>query len=155
MKTKLFLLVIISVVTLNGIAQNKTTKMESMFYTTTVEGNYDTVFAKVEKALQEVGFGIITQVDMHNKLKSKLNVDIPIYQILGVCSPKHAHMAMQVEENIGVFLPCKVILKEKENNTYEIVTTNTEMMMGILDNPELNEVAGEVNIMLKKFIESL
>lgn len=155
MKAKLILMAIISFVTLEGIAQTKSTKMESLFYTTTVEGNYEEVFSKVESALQEVGFGIITQVDMHNKLKSKLDVDIPIYQILGVCSPKHAHMALQIEENIGVFLPCKVILKEKENNTYEIVTTNTEVMMGILGNPELNEVAGEVNVMLKNFIESL
>lgn len=129
--------------------------MESLFYTTTVEGTYEEVFNKVETALQAVGFGIITQVDMHNKLKAKLDVDMPVYQILGVCSPKHAHIALQQQENIGVFLPCKVILKEKENNTYEVVTTNTRVMMGILDDPKLNEVSEEVNQLLKQFIESL
>lgn len=152
MKTKIILLVLISFVTLEGIAQNKSEKMESLFYTTTVAGSYDEVFKKVENALKEVGFGIITQVDMHNKLKAKLNVDIPIYQILGVCSPKHAYQALQAEENIGVFLPCKVILKEKENNTFEIVTTNTEVLMGVLADPKLDEVAKEVNEMLKEFI---
>lgn len=140
---------------MNGNAQNKTQKMESLFYTTTVEGSYEEVFTKVETALQEVGFGIITQVDLHNKLKSKLDVDIPVYQILGVCSPKHAYMALQQQENIGVFLPCKVILKETENNTFEVVTTNTRVMMGLLGDPNLDEVSEEVNQMLKKFIEIL
>ena len=136
-------------------SQTKKEGMKGLIYTTTLDGTYDEVFTKVQTELQKVGFGILSQVAMHDKLKAKLNFDMPIYQILGVCSPKHAQIALAQEENIGLFLPCKVLIKQKGENTFEIVTTNTEQLMGMLGNEGLNEVAAEVNGLLKTFIDNL
>ncbi len=129
--------------------------MKNLAYKRTINGDYNRVYSRVENALNIVGFGIITQVAMHEKIKAKLNKNIPIYQILGVCSPKHAYEALKIEENIGLFLPCKVLIKEKGENEFEVVAINSKEMMGMLNNEELMPIATEVNNSLYAFIESL
>lgn len=155
MKAKFILIATITFVTLTTYSQNTSQNMNNLVYSKTLTGTYNEVFNKVEEGLKAIGFGIITEVAMHQKLKDKLGVDMPIYQILGVCSPKHAHIALQQEENIGLLLPCKVLIKQKEGNTFEIVTTNTTKLMSIIGNEKLNDVSEEVNISLKAFIEAL
>ncbi len=65
------------------------------------------------------------------KVKGKLGKDMPIYQVLGVCNPKHAYDAIQVNDNVGIFLPCKVLIKEKGENTFEVVSINANEVMAI------------------------
>ena len=120
-----------------------------------VLGSLDEVTQKLTNALTAVKFGIITQVDMDKKFKEKLDVDYPAYRILGVCSPKHAYDAIQVEENIGVFLPCKIIIKEVEDDEMEVISVDPNVMMKMLGNSELDPVAEEVSLALKKAIDTL
>ncbi len=92
---------------------------------------------------------------MDKTLREKIGADIKPYKILGVCSPEHAHAALQAEPNIGVFLPCKVVIKQLDENQVEVVAVNPMLMMQMLKNPELNEVAREVTTGLQKAIGSL
>lgn len=89
---------------------------------------------------------------MHDKLKEKLGVDLKKYKMLGMCNPGHAYKSLQVEENIGLFLPCKVLIKEINKDTSEIVVINTETVMSMLNNEKLNDVgktvASELNTAL-------
>lgn len=129
--------------------------MEQLAYNKTVQGSYDEVYSKIESELVKVSFGIVTQVGLHEKVKAKLGKDMPIYQIIGVCNPKHAYEAVQIEENIGLFLPCKVLIKEKGENTFEVLVMNTKELMGMLNNEKLTPIAEEVNVALKSFFDAL
>ncbi len=133
----------------------KDKKMENLAYNKTVQGSFEEVFSKIESELAKVNFGIVTQVALHEKVKAKLNKDMPIYQIIGVCNPKHAYAAVQIEENIGLFLPCKVLIKEKGENTFEVLVMNTKELMGMLNNEKLSPIAEEVNVALKSFFDAL
>ncbi len=129
--------------------------MDNLAYQKTIKGSYEEVFARVEQELANIQFGIVTQVALHEKIKGKLDIDIPKYQILGVCNPKHAYAAIQVEENIGLFLPCKMLLKEVTADSYEVLVINTTELMGMLQNEKLNPIAAEVNDALKAFFDAL
>lgn len=107
---------------------------------------------EVELAMKEIGFGVLTEIDMQAKLAEKLGVQIKPYTILGVCNPKFAHEAMQLEENIGVFLPCKVVLKQVDDTKTEILVLNPLAPMQILQNAQLNVLAEDVTKLLKKAI---
>lgn len=154
MKTIIFTLTLLAISVVSN-AQTKNKNMETLYYTKIVNGTYDEVFAKIESGLKEVGFGIVTQVALHEKIKAKLDKSMPIYQLLGVCSPSHAYTAVSKEENIGLFLPCKVIVKEKGDKIFEVVSINAREMMGILGNDELTDVATEVDNSLKQFMDNL
>lgn len=134
-------------------AQNKT-KMDYTF-SKKVSGTLEEVTERLTEELAKEKFSIITQVEMDKKLKEKLDVDVLAYRILGVCSPKHAYEAMKAEENIGVFLPCKIIIKEIGENQMEVVSIDPNVMMKMLGNPDLDPVAEEVAISLLKVIEAL
>lgn len=154
MKTRILLTVVaIFMGTLFLNAQNNT-KMEYTF-SKEVNGTLEEVTAKLTAELEKVKFGIITQVEMDKKLKEKLDVDIPAYRILGVCSPKHAYEAMKAEENIGVFLPCKIIIKEIGEGKMEVVSIDPNVMMKMLGNAKLDPVAEEVAESLRKVIDAL
>ncbi len=155
MKKTILLTFILFIGMLSTHAKNKKEKMEKFSYTTMVSGSYEEVYKKVEDGLKAVNFGIVTEVALHEKIKGKLGKDMPIYQILGVCNPKHAYDAIQVEENIGLFLPCKVLIKEKGENSFEVVSINAVEVMGMTGEEGLNEVATTVDKSLKAFIDAL
>ncbi len=103
--------------------------------------------------MKKEGFGVITEIDMEAKLKEKLDdVDLPPYRILGVCSPSFAYQTIQVEENIGLFLPCKTLIKDVGNGKIEVVMVNPSALMSMLEKEELKKIADEV---LKKFLIAL
>ncbi len=128
---------------------------ESMYITAKVSGTIESVESTLRTELEKEKFGVITEIDMAKTLKEKIGADIMPYKILGVCNGKYAYKAMQAEENIGVFLPCKVILKQVETNTVEVVSINPAAMMKMIGNEELNTTADEVGIKLEMVIKRL
>lgn len=111
----------------------------------------------VEKATAELkkeGFGILTKIDLKEKFKEKLGVDMSNYVILGACNPANAHKAIQAEENIGLMLPCNVIIYERGDKVVLSVVKPT-VGMAVIQNEELKEIAETVEIQLKRAFDSL
>jgi uncharacterized protein (DUF302 family) len=119
----------------------------------TVAVSFDAAVLKVTDELKKEGFGILTTIDVKQTLKAKLDVDVQRYLILGACNPSFAHKALQAEEQIGLLLPCNVIVYEKENET--IVSAFDPSVMGkVSDNPALRLIADEVRQRLVRVIEN-
>ena len=122
---------------------------------TTVNFSYEDAINKVTEELKKEGFGVLTEIDVKETLKKKLDVDFRKYKILGACNPPLAYKALSVEENIGVMLPCNVIVQEKPDGTVQVSAINPMVAMQSVGNVNLNEVASQVSSKLKKVIESL
>ncbi|MBN2814702.1 MAG: DUF302 domain-containing protein, partial [Bacteroidales bacterium] len=109
----------------------------------------------VTAALKSEGFGVVSTIDMQAKFKEKLGVDYPKYIILGACNPTFANKALQVEERIGVMLPCNIVLIEKDNDTIEIVAVNPKASMMAIQNPLLEPLAEEIAEKIRNVIKQL
>jgi len=110
--------------------------------------------ARVENELRKEGFKILTKIDAQAKFKEKLNIDFPKYMILGACNPKMAHAAITSEWNIGLLLPCNVIVYEKENKVWVGVMKPTAAMAAV-QNDTLKELATEVEAKLKRTFDNI
>jgi uncharacterized protein (DUF302 family) len=119
-----------------------------------LDANFETVLNAVQTHLKDEGFGVLTTIDVREKFKEKLGVDFKKYVILGACNPKMAHQAILAEENIGLMLPCNVIVYEKEGKTV-VAAIRPMVAMQMIDNPGLHPVAEQVERSLKKVVESL
>jgi len=115
---------------------------------------FENVIEKVKNGLKEEGFGILTEIDVKETLKKKLNVDYPNYKILGACNPPLAKKALDIDKEVGTLLPCNVIVYGTDKEVQVSIQRPTEMMK-ILNNKDLNEVAQEAESRLKKVIENL
>jgi len=123
---------------------------------TTVPTSYEETIPKVTAALKEGGFGVLTEIDVAATLKAKIDADFTKYVILGACNPKLAHATLQEELEIGLLLPCNVIVYEEPDSGKTVVSAvDPERMLSIVDNPELATRAGEVKAMLQKVIDAL
>jgi len=122
-------------------------QLQEKYYTSkTLNGTFEEVTRKVTSVLLEQGFGVITEIDMDVKLKEKLDdIEMNPYKILGVCNPSFAYQSIQIEENIGLFLPCKVLVKDLGNGTIEVVMVNPSILMSVLGNKDLDAIAAKVN----------
>jgi uncharacterized protein (DUF302 family) len=110
---------------------------------------YEAVVEEITAALKNEGFGILTEINIKEKLKEKLGVEFRKYIILGACSPANAYKSLQVEENIGLMLPCNVIVYEKDGKTVlSVIKPETAMQM--IDNAELKKIAENVEDQLKQ-----
>jgi uncharacterized protein (DUF302 family) len=127
----------------------------SYYISKTVEGGFDEIRQNVIENLKDVGFGVITEIDMKEKLKEKLDIDFKKYVILGACNPGFAYEAMQMEEELGVLLPCNVVLIDNENGSVKVTAIDARRMMSIVGNEELEEVAETVNERLKQALMNL
>jgi uncharacterized protein (DUF302 family) len=127
----------------------------SYYYTKSVTGRFEAVEVKVIELLKNEGFGVLTQIDIRQTLKKKLNVDFKNYKILGACNPSFAYKALQVEDKIGTLLPCNLIIQEHAPNTIEVSAINPLVSMQAVNNETLNKVAQEVSIKLKNVINNL
>ncbi len=115
---------------------------------------YDQAVKKVTEELAREGFGVLTTIDVKETLKKKLDVDFNRYIILGACNPPFAYKALQAEEQVGLLLPCNVIVYEKEGKT--VVSAFDPMAMTkLMDNPAMRPVAEEVQARLKRVIERM
>lgn len=124
-------------------------------FTKVVDLSYEQAFEKVTGELQKEGFGILTEIDVKETLKKKLDVDFKPYKILGACNPPFAHKALQAEAQIGLMLPCNVIVYINENGLTVVAAVNPVASMQAIKNPGLGEVAQQVQAKLKKVIENL
>lgn len=123
-------------------------------YNKELDIEFEEVVKKTRKELSKQGFGIITEIDVKETLKKKLNIDYDNYIILGACNPSLAYKALQAEKEIGLLLPCNVIIYQKNKKTI-ISAINPTEAMSIIDNNSLKEIAEEVAGRLKKLIEIL
>lgn len=152
----MLLLIIAGLLTTNAQNEVVTSQNEKdLFFSKQVKGSMEEVYQKVVEALKVRKFGVITEIDMAKTLNEKLGVEMKPYKILGVCNPGFAYEAILAEPNIGVFLPCKVILKQLDENTIEVVSVDPEKMMKMLGNNKLDETAVSVGKELEKVIFGL
>ena len=115
---------------------------------------YETVIEMARDVLKKEGFGVLTEIDVKQKIKEKLGLDMKKYIILGACSPPNAYKAILAEENIGLMLPCNVIVYEKGSKTVLSVIRPT-VAMQMIDNVELQKLAEAVEGQLKKAFDAI
>jgi len=115
---------------------------------------FEEVIEVVTQGLKKEGFGILTKIDVKEKFKEKLGVDFKKYAILGACNPSNAHKSILAEENIGLMLPCNVIVYEKGDKTVISIIRPT-VAMEMIDNEELKKIAMNVETQLKKVFDSI
>lgn len=127
----------------------------SYYFSKTFSSGFDQAITEVTEALKGEGFGILTEIDVKETLKKKLDVDFRKYKILGACNPGFAHKALLAEDHIGTMLPCNVIVQEHDNGKVEISAVDPVASMSAVENERLGEVAQEVRAKLKKVIENL
>lgn len=123
-------------------------------FSKSVPMQFDAAVEKVTAELQKEGFGVLTTIDVRETLKKKLNVDFKKYKILGACNPPFAHKALQAEEEIGLLLPCNVIVYE--NNGGSVVAAFDPMSMSkVMENPAIEPIAAEVKQRLERAIAAV
>jgi uncharacterized protein (DUF302 family) len=120
----------------------------------TVHLSYDQAVARVTEELQKEGFGVLTTIDVKETLKKKLNVDFKNYVILGACNPPFAHQALTAEEEVGLLLPCNVVVYEKDNGTV-VAAFDPMVMTKLSDNPVLLKIAEQVKERLQRVLNNL
>jgi uncharacterized protein (DUF302 family) len=121
----------------------------------TIDQNFEDAIQLVTEKLNEEGFGVLTEIDVKETLKKKLDVDFKKYKILGACNPNFAHQALLKEDKIGAMLPCNVIVEEHKDGTVEVSAVNPLASMQAVDNPELKNIADTVNNKLTAVIDGL
>ncbi len=127
----------------------------SYYYSKTLGISFDEALVKVTQELKNEGFGILTEIDVKETMKKKMNVDFRKYKILGACNPPLAHKAIQIEDKIGTMLPCNVIVQELSEGKIEVAAIDPVASMQAVENPKLREVANQVQAKLKRVIDSL
>jgi uncharacterized protein (DUF302 family) len=127
----------------------------SYFFSKTVNDTFDTAISNVTEELKKEGFGILTEIDVKETLKKKLDVDFRKYKILGACNPHFAYEALQYEDEIGTMLPCNVIVQEFINGEVRVSAVDPVASMMAIQNEKLGKVANEVREKLKRVINNL
>jgi uncharacterized protein (DUF302 family) len=125
------------------------------YFSKTLDASFDEAVRLTTEALKSEGFGVISEISMHEKLKDKLGVDFKRYKILGACNPPYAYKALQAEDKIGTMLPCNILVIEQGQNKIEIAAVNPVASMQAITNPALGGIALEVTNKLKNVIDSL
>lgn len=125
----------------------------SYYFSKIVNASFDEAVTKVTGELKKEGFGILTEIDVKETLKKKLNVDFSRYKILGACNPPFAYKALTAENKIGVMLPCNVIVQEISDGRVEIAAIDPVASMQAIENPALKEIASAISNKLKAVID--
>jgi len=127
----------------------------SYYFSKTLKIDFDEAVEKVTESLKSEGFGVLTQIDVKETLKKKLDVDFKRYKILGACNPPYAYKALQAEEKIGTMLPCNVIVIDQGDDNTEITAVDPMASMAAVKNESLAPVAIEIRSKLEKVIASV
>jgi uncharacterized protein (DUF302 family) len=125
------------------------------YFSKIIGSSFDETLKLVTESLKSEGFGVISEIRMHEKLKEKLGVEFRKYVILGACNPTFAYKALQVEDKIGTMLPCNVLVIEQGPGKIEVAAVNPVASMLAIKNPELDTVAQHVSDKLRNVIENL
>ena len=127
----------------------------SYYFSKTINASFEQAIELTTEALKKEGFGVLTTIEIHEKLKEKLGVDFHKYTILGACNPPFAYRALQAENKIGTMLPCNVIVQETGENQVEVAAVNPVESMKAIENPALADTAYQVRDLLKRVIDNL
>jgi uncharacterized protein (DUF302 family) len=127
----------------------------SYYFSKTLNASFEEAISRATESLKKEGFGVLTEIKIHEKLKEKIGVDFHRYTILGACNPAFAYKALQAENKIGTMLPCNVIVQELGKGKIEVAAVNPIESMKAIENPDLGAVALQVTEMLKRVIEVL
>ena len=120
-----------------------------------VDLSFDEALEKVTEELKKEGFGVLTEIDVKQTLKEKLDVDVSRYKILGACNPPFAHKALQVEPGVGLLLPCNVVVYETDKGEINVSAINAEAMLSVIGRDDVVPIAQEVNQRMKKVIDNM
>jgi len=120
-----------------------------------ISTDFDQAVQLVTESLKKEGFGVLTEINIQEKLKEKLNVDFRKYKILGACNPAYAYKALQMEDKVGTMLPCSIIVQELGNNEIEVAAIDPIASMMAIENPILKDIATEIQQKLKAAIDNL
>lgn len=123
-------------------------------FSKTTDYTFEQAVEKVTDELKKEGFGVLTTIDVKDTLKKKLDVDFKKYTILGACNPPFAHKALLAEEELGLLLPCNVIVYEKGDKT-AVSVFDPMIMVGIIENPAMQEIASEIKKKLERVLQSI
>lgn len=116
---------------------------------------YDQAIPLVVEALKAEGFGVLTEIDVKATMKKKLDVDVQPYVILGACNPKLAYQGLQAEPELGLLLPCNVIVYDSGDGSSRVSIVDPLQMLGVVENPALQPVADEANSRLRRVATAL
>ena len=125
------------------------------YFSKTIDSPFDEAVARVTEELKKEGFGILTEIDVQQKMKEKLNVEFKKYLILGACNPPFAFKALQLEDKIGTMLPCNVIVQEVDKMKTEVAAIDPIASMQAIQNPGLRDIAEQVQAKLKKVVDNI
>lgn len=117
--------------------------------------SFEDAIEKITNALKDEGFGILTEIDIKDTLKKKLDVELREYKILGACNPTFAYKAFQAEDKIGTMLPCNVIVQQLEDGQVEVSAVDPIASMQAVNNEQLLDIAEEVSQKLRRAVEKL
>ena len=127
----------------------------SYYFAKTLPITFDEAVARTREALEQAGFGILTEIDVKETLHKKIGVDFPNYRILGACNPALAYEAIKFENKAGTMLPCNVVVRDAGNGQTEVAAIDPVASMQAINNPELKQVAAQVRAKLEKVIAAL
>ncbi len=129
--------------------------MSKVGFGKTVNMDFDAAVARVTEALQAEGFGVLTEIDVAGTLKKKLGADMPPYRILGACNPPLAHQAIQAEPEVGMLLPCNVVVRQDAAGAVRVEFMDPQAVLPLLEKPGIAELAGEVKARLQRVMDAL
>ncbi len=124
----------------------------SYYFSKTILDSYENALERVIGSLKKEGFGVLTEIDVKETLKKKLEVDFQKYKILGACNPPFAYKALKAENKIGTMLPCNVIVQEISEGEVEVAAVDPVASMRAIENPDLFEIAKQIQEKLKKVV---
>ena len=130
-------------------------KVKEYAFSTLLDISYEEAVSRVIEALKEEGFGVLTEIDVKSTLKKKLNVDFRKYVILGACNPPYAHRTLQADLDVGLLLPCNVIIYETDDKKAYVSALNPVSALAVVKNEELKTIALEVSEKLKRVLERI
>ncbi len=124
-------------------------------HTTVLEDGYESVVTKVKEAMKAEGFGVLTEIDVKETLKKKIDADFRKYVILGACNPPYALKTLQIDLDVGLLLPCNIVVYENDDGKTVVSALNPAAAMEVIGNEDLQSIADEVSGMLKRIVASL
>lgn len=127
----------------------------SYYFSKTVDMSFKKAISRVIEELKKEGFGILTEIDVKETLKRKMDVDFPDYTILGACNPPFAYRALQAEPKIGTMLPCNIVVQKLDDGKIDVAAVDPLASMQAIQNNELQTIAEEIQLKLIKVIEQL